>query len=51
MQYPDTLEPCISYSKMIIIKILSMQEYGYPNSMRRMSNVRPPPGILYEYNY
>lgn len=37
---------------MIIINVITMQEYGDPNSIRRLSaNLHPPPGIPYEYNY
>lgn len=36
---------------MIIVNVLSMQEYGNPNVVRRLSNVYPPPGKPYEYSY
>lgn len=51
IQYPDTLETCLAYGKMIIIKVLSMQKNGNPNAVRRLSKLHPPPGIPYEYNY
>lgn len=33
------------------MKALSYDDYGNPNVRRRLSNVVPPPGIPYEYNY
>lgn len=37
---------------MIIINLMTMQDYGDPNSVRRLSaNLHPPPGIPYKYNY
>lgn len=46
IHYRDTLETCLAYSKMIIIKVLSMREYGDPNTVGRLSKICPPPGIL-----
>lgn len=47
----ETFESCIAYSKAIIMKILSYDDYSNPNATRKLSNVVPPPGIPYEYNY
>lgn len=51
IQYPNEFKSCIVYSKMIIFNVISMKEYGNPNIVRRLSNVIPPHGIPYEYNY
>lgn len=50
-QYPDTLETCLAYSKMIVTKVLNIQEYGNPNTIRRLSKIHLPSRIPYEYNY
>lgn len=49
--YPNRFETCIVYSKIIIYNVLSIKEYSNPNITRRISNIIPPHGILYKYNY
>lgn len=52
MPYQTKLfETCIAYSKAIIIKVITISEYGNPNVTQRLSIITPPHGIPYEYNY
>lgn len=52
MTYPDVYETRISYSKLIIYKVVFMDEYGHPNSLRKFTNTKPPPRLFpQEYNY
>lgn len=46
----ELYKSCIAYSKAIITKIISYEEYGNPKATRRISSVVPQ-GIPYEYNY
>lgn len=47
----EKFESCITYSKAIITKVMSYEDNGSPNAMRKISNVILAQGIPYEYNY
>lgn len=47
----ETFETYIAYSKAIITKIITYEEYGNPNATRCLSNVISSHGIPCEYSY
>lgn len=50
--YPEIYEAHVSYSKIIIYNIVSMETYGHPNVFCKFTNIIPPPGLFpSEYNY
>lgn len=52
LRYPEEYETMVSYSKIIIYKVVTLEEYGHPNLIKKFFNTQPPPGLFPpEYNY